>query len=343
MKPQHTALLGLPDELRRYGLNVVALDGWDTAQNAYLWTDRDGNRSYNTPPSGYMIHGSAGTRSVPVVRNRFGRWSSGNAWAGLDNGNGVLTTKPVPGSINRPTIYLTAAGPARWSAGYGYWPVMQQILNDIRPPLDAEGRDGIRAANRHLFSIENTHPNDGTLIDPDVYDHLVGLGVVLHNMFGWTERTVGHRSWTRRKPVDPWFIPGGLTAIQDDIQTVLKGQTMPTTFKIGTQNAAWEPQIWRLYELLGGVIDANKDSSQIATLMPWKADPPVGVKAVRRVDSQDFDVLGRFIGLTDTNVAKLKTVGLYSFGKELAALRERAYRRSGERRVGKGGRSGWSP
>ena len=248
---QHTALLGLPDELRAYGLNVVALDEWDTAQGAYKWTLEDKTSSYDSPPSGVMFHGTAGTRSVPVVRNWWGQWSKANAWVGLDDGDGTLYASAVIGKLNRPTIHLTSAGPARWSSGRGYWPVMQQVFNDIRPPLDAEGRDGLRAANRHLFNVENTHPNDGSLIDPDVYDHLVGLGAVLHDMFGWRERTIGHRSWTRRKPVDPWFVPGGLPALQDDIRTVLEGDIMP---------------LWQWHRLIDSLFTGRPDEFQ--------GDPP---------------------------------------------------------------------
>lgn len=228
MATRHTALLGLADELRGYGLNVVVLDGWEEAQGRYRWTLQDGSRSYDNPPSGVLFHGTAGTVSRPVVRTRLGRWSVANCWVGLDNGNGRLTSTRVAGSINRPTIYLTSAGPARYSAGYGYRPVLDDMYNDVRPLLDAQGRDGSTAANRYTFNVENTHPNDGSLIDSGVFDHLVGLGVVLHEMFGWMERTLGHRSWTRRKPVDPWFTPGGLIGLQDAIQQGLGGDIMPT-------------------------------------------------------------------------------------------------------------------
>jgi len=229
---QHTALLSLPDELRAYGLNVIAMDGWDTAQGRYRWTLEDGSKSYDNPPSGVLFHGTATNVSRPVVRNRYGVWSKANAWVGLDNGTGVLTSTRVVGSINRPTIYLTSAGPARWSAGRAYWPAMEQMFNDVRPPLDASGRDGWKAANRYAFSIENTHPNDGSPIDEDVFDLLVGVGVVLHEMSQgwddpWIERTLGHRTLTGRKPYDPWFTPGGLVALQDRIQYELGGQLMP--------------------------------------------------------------------------------------------------------------------
>jgi hypothetical protein len=310
---QHTALLGLPDELRRYGLNVVTLDGWDTAQGFYRWTLENGSKSYDNPPSGVMFHGTATSVSRPVVRTRLGRWSVANAWVGLDNGNGTLTSKPVTGSINRPTIYLTAAGPARYSAGYGYRPVLDMMFDDIRPPLDAQGRDGLKAANRFTFNVENTHPNDGSLIDEGVFDHLVGLGVVLHQMFGWTERTLGHRSWTRRKPVDPWFTPGGLPALQDAIQ----GDTMVTHYKIGERYAEYEEVSWLLFLLEGGTVDPNRNSSQIA--------PVLGKTDVRLVTDNDFDLIGQHTNMTSSTLTRLKADGLYRFGKEVAALREQSY------------------
>ncbi len=229
MKHQHTALLPLPDLLRGYGLNVVAMEGWDTAQGSYLWRRPDGTSTYATPPSGIIFHGTAGTVSRPVVRTRLGRWSVAGAWVGLDNGNGTLTSQPVVGSINRPTIYLTSAGPARYSAGRGDQDVLDMMYQDIRPPGDATKNSfPWRYANRYTFNVENTHPNDGSPIDADVFDTLVGLGVVLHNLSQewddpWTERTLGHRTFTPRKPVDPWFTPGGIVGLQDQIQIELGG------------------------------------------------------------------------------------------------------------------------
>ena len=316
MATQHTALLELPDLLRRYGLNVVAMDGWDTAQGFYRWRLPDGTKSYDNPPSGVLFHGTAGTVSRPVVRTRLGRWSVANAWVGLDNGNGTLTSKPVTGSINRPTIYLTSAGPARYSAGYGYRPVLDMMFDDIRPPLDAQGRDGLTAANRYTFNVENTHPNDGSLIDEGVFDHLVGLGVVLHDMFGWTERTLGHRSWTRRKPVDPWFTPGGLVALQDTIRDELGGD-MVTHFRIGQEYAGYEEVSWLLYMLEGGTVDPNLPSSQVSTLL--------GKTNVRLVTEADFNKIGRHTAMSPSTLVRFKADGLYRFGKEIAALREQSY------------------
>ena len=93
---------------------------------------------------------------------------------------------------------------------------------------------------------------------------------------------------------------------------------MFTHFFIGQTYAEWEPVSWWLYMLRGGVIDANGNSSQVQSLLPWKTN-------VRLVQAEDFDVIARLIGLTDENRAKMDTDGLYRWGKELASLRQKAY------------------
>ncbi len=317
MTRQHTALLRLPDELRAYGLNVVVMDGWDTAQGFYRWTLPDGSKSYDNPPSGVIFHGTATSVSRPVVRNRFGVWSKAGAWVGLDDGNGTLYSSQIPGKLNRPTIYLTSAGPARISAGYGYWPAIQDMFDDIRPPLDAEGRDGLKAANRFTFNVENTHENNGSPIDEGVFQHLAGLGVVLHRMFGWQERTLGHRSFTRRKPVDPWFTPGGLIGLQDEIQNDLQGGQVVTHFTIDGRFAEYEEVSWLLFLLGGGTVDPNRNSSQVG--------PVLGKTDVRLVTAGDFDLIATHTGMNAAARDGLDDDGLYRWGKEIAALREAAY------------------
>ena len=229
MGSQHTAMLEIPELCRRAGLNVVELDGWDTAQGDYKWTRENGNKSYSNAPSGFILHGSAGTVARPVVKDSRGKWSVAGAWTGLDDGTGRLTTMPQTGKLNRPTIYFCSSGPARYSAGYGYPPALEDMFDDIRPPLDARGSDSkTLAANRYTFNVENVHPNDGSAIDPGVWDHLLGLIVIMHDHFGWEERLLGHRSWTKRKPVDPWFVPGGLEGLQDAVQVALDNGLPPT-------------------------------------------------------------------------------------------------------------------
>ena len=81
---RHTALLGLPDVLRGFGLNVVVSDGWEEGQckgnDHYLWTDPQTKAgSHSNPPSGYMVHHSGAAEPTsatipPVGTSKAGAW-----------------------------------------------------------------------------------------------------------------------------------------------------------------------------------------------------------------------------------------------------------------------------
>lgn len=205
----HTALLPLPAMLTDLGLNVIALDGWDEAQGNYLWTDPDsGAQGYDRPPSGYMVHHSAGSQATPRVGGpgTGSDWSKANAWIGLDRGDGRLYQE----GGGDPSIWLVSAGPARISSGYGFKPAAwDYTFKDLRGPAHATGSDGGTALNRYAFNMETVHRGDGGPIDQGVWTHVVGLGVALHELFGWEDRTIGHTGWTKRK-IDPKWSLGGL-------------------------------------------------------------------------------------------------------------------------------------
>lgn len=220
---QHTALLELPDRLRAVGLAVVAMNGWDIAQGSYKWTTPNGRQSYTYPPLGFMVHHTGTTSTDPVVRTSNGTWSKANGWLGLERGGRLYSS-----GSGVPTLYLTASGPARVSSGYGYRPVLwDYVFNDLRAPWRAQGSDGSTAANRYMFNLETTHPGDYSALNQGVWDYIVRLGVVLHDMFGWQERTIGHQSWTTRK-IDPrWDSRDDcIIPIQDAIQAELGGSGM---------------------------------------------------------------------------------------------------------------------
>ncbi len=202
----HTALLDLPAHLTNLGLNVVALDGWDEAQGAYFWTDPfSGAQGFDRPPSGYMVHHTAGSAATPAVGPP---WSKANAWIGLDRGDGRLYQE----GAGVPLIVIVSSGPARTSSGYGFRPAAwDNTFQDRRAPAHASGSDSTPqvALNRYAFNVETVHRGDGSLIDAAVWHHVVGLGIALHEMFGWNERTLGHTSWTRRK-IDPRWSLGGM-------------------------------------------------------------------------------------------------------------------------------------
>ncbi len=198
MPPVHTSLLELPDILDRLGLNYMVEPDWEYGQGDYLWTTPDGHGSYDNPPSAYMVHHTAGTSATPPPADL----SKANAWVGLWDGLRLRSSGP-----GTPMIFLSTAGPCRTSSGYGYRPAAWDYsFQDRRAPVNAEGPDTDTALNRYAFNVETVHPGDGSAIDPGVWGHVVGLGVALHLMYGWEERTLGHLSWTGRK-IDPrWSV-----------------------------------------------------------------------------------------------------------------------------------------
>lgn len=94
------------------------------------------------------------------------------------------------------------------------------------------------------------------------------------------------------------------------------GDSMFTHYKVGAEYAEWESVSWWLYMINGGTIDPNANSSQIQSQLPWKTN-------VRLVQNEDFDLIASLIGSTERD--EWGQTGLYRFGKELAALRQRAY------------------
>ncbi len=223
---QHTALKDLPSILANMGFNVEVADGYLEGQGNYLWTDPDtGQGSYDGPPSGYMVHHTAGSAATPPPHDT----SKAGAWTGLKRGDRLYQEG---GGI--PTIYLATAGPARISSGYGYRPALWDFtFNDVRAPTRAQGGDGSTAGNRYTFNVETVHRGDGSALDRGVWDCNVGIGVALHELFGWTERTLGHLSWSQRK-IDPKWSVGlphdgadSIVDVQDEIARILGGGAAP--------------------------------------------------------------------------------------------------------------------
>ena len=198
---EHTAMLFLPDALRAAGINVIELDGWKTAQDAYYWTDiNSGAQSYSGEPTCYMVHHTAGSAATPVVKDGSGKWSVANCWAGLWRDGRLYQ---AGGGI--PTIVFTSAGPARISSGYGHGPTLHEVAADVRVPYKQAGSDTDMAANRYAWNVETVALGDGSAIDPGVQHALVVMGALLCDRFGWAPwRTIGHLTWTKRK-IDPFW------------------------------------------------------------------------------------------------------------------------------------------
>ncbi len=233
----HTALLDLPDVLDELGLNYVVTQGWEYGQGNYLWTTPDGMMAYHNPPSGYMVHHTATSGYTPPPVDT----SKANAWIGLLRDGRLYQT-----GGGTPTIVLSSAGPCRISSGYGYRPAAwDYTFNDLRAPLLAGGPDTDTALNRYVFNVEVIHRGDGGPLDVGVWNLTVGLGVALQQMFPWTERTLGHKSWSRRK-IDPnWSVglpnDGGACII--DIQDAIAATPADCVPDWYSYDEYWQPYI----------------------------------------------------------------------------------------------------
>ena len=233
---EFTALQDLPDVLEGMGLNVLVADDWLYGQGDYLWTDpHTGIQSYDGHPWAYMVHHSGSTAATPPPHDT----SKANAWGGLlrdgrlyQEGSGV------------PTIYLASAGPARTSSGYGYRPAAwDYTFREHRAPPHAQGPDGGTALNRYAFNIETVHAGDGSPIDSGVLGCVNGLGVALEEMFGLSEMTLGHTSWTKRK-IDPYWNGDSdcIIKVQDAVKSGNMEDDMEWSDIVsdGTWTQAWE-------------------------------------------------------------------------------------------------------
>ncbi|MCL1595086.1 MAG: hypothetical protein M3132_12110, partial [Actinomycetia bacterium] len=108
-----------------------------------------------------------------------------------------------------------------------------------------------------------------------------------------------------------------IVRIQDAVAELME-DPMFTHFKIGDEKAEWEPVIWFLFGIAGGTINANENSSQVQSLLPWKTN-------VRLVQAEDFGLVADLLELNDGERQRLVSGGLYRFGKEIAALEQVAY------------------
>ena len=263
MTCEHTALIDLPDALAAAGFNVQAnadwLDGQCSATSHYQWTDwYSQHASHSESPSCFMVHHTAGTVATPPATFN----SKANAWVGLMRDGRLYAT-----GGGEATIVLSSAGPCRTSSGYGWLPAFTDyLLNDLRPPWQAQGPDGDDALNRYAFNVETVHPGNGSALDDDVWRHVVGLGIALKELHGWrSERCLGHVSWTTRK-IDPKWSAGlphdGAQCIIDIQDAIREGGDM--TYK-GVYNVPDEP--WAR-----AVVDFGIESGIINTSDSYRDD-----------------------------------------------------------------------
>jgi len=299
------SILDLPQALIDAGVNVRFLDGWDRpAKPGYVWREDNGD------PAGHMHHHTASTSYVP---NR----TKANGYAGLSmDGSARLHQEDYGDGLYEPVYTIANAYPAPISSGAGD----RTVLERVRQGIEVVGRQGGDTrgwyGNTHYWNTEYVLNGTGAPLDRRVWDMMLTVCAVQNNLMGWTPYMhIGHGHHTRRK-VDLWA--GQFDNFDDTIINLREQMETHMHFHIGQTYPEWEPVSWWLYMLEGGVIDANGNSSQIQTVLPWKTD-------VRLVQSEDFDLIAELVGLSNPNRIALADTGLYRWGKELASLRQKAY------------------
>lgn len=99
------------------------------------------------------------------------------------------------------------------------------------------------------------------------------------------------------------------------------GEDMFTHYKIGQEYAEWEDISWLLFQLRGGTVNPNENSSQVSSHLPYKTN-------VKLVQVEDFDLIADFTSMSAPTAADFKADGMYRWGKEQAALKQYAWRDS---------------
>lgn len=306
-----TLLLDWPEALEAAGVTVRLLDGWDTpALPGYYW------REPNDEPAGMMHHHTATASYMP---NR----DKASAYAGLGrNSDGRLYQEDYGNGAMFPVFTIANAFPAPISSGYG----VRRVLEDyVKRDIEFNGRPGSDdsnprwAGNTHYVNIEWVLNGTGAPIDDRVWSMMVTVCDVTNDLYGWTPaRHIGHGHHTGRK-VDLW--DGRDTDYDHTIQRLRDdmGDDMAFThYKVGDDRPSWEEVLWFIYIIEGGTVDPNKWAlDQIRTELPWRND-------LTTVMVDDLDWIASFTGMSDTTRAKFLEGGLYRWGKELAAVRDRA-------------------
>jgi hypothetical protein len=100
-------------------------------------------------------------------------------------------------------------------------------------------------------------------------------------------------------------------------QLATKETTIEDVFKLGRSYQQYEEVSWLLFQGAGGVIDVNRNSTQI--------EPVLGKDDVRMVTPDDFHLLSELLDMNKKEEERLLEGGLYVFGKEIAALRSLVY------------------
>ena len=176
--------------LKAAGLNVEAIDGWQTRAAS----------SYSFEPVGIMLHhtaSNANSGNMPCKRL---------VLEGRKDLRGPLSQFTVGRNGD---IVLNAAGRCN-HAGRGMANRIEQLLADVEPPdhgqglYDAPKPGAYRSGNKHFVGFECENDGIGERWAPELIDSTVRACAVLCVLHDWNPltRVLMHREWTKRK-IDP--------------------------------------------------------------------------------------------------------------------------------------------
>lgn len=153
------------------------------------WTKHNRNhRGPWGPVNGVMIHHTAGTNSLELLRKGTPDLPGPLAHAHLSKGGRVT---------------MVSSGRAN-HAGAGSQAVYDRVVADL-PVHGKPGRDTVDG-NAHFYGIEIENLGNGRDLYPVAqYDAAVGWATAVCRHHGWTaDSVIGHKEWTGRK-IDPSF------------------------------------------------------------------------------------------------------------------------------------------
>ena len=286
------------------------MSGWDQAHKGgtYRW------RETPQDPAGAMWHHTATTQYTP---NR----DKASAYAGLSRDG---SDRLYQAGAGVPVYTLANAHPAPISSGAGVRTVLENYVKKDVPFVGrqtASDDSPTWYGNTHYWNTEVVLDGTGSPMDPGVWDMLITVGAVLNDVFGWTSaRHIGHGQHTRRK-IDLWngtYKDMAATIDAYRIAVDEQGDDMATVFKIGNKYPSYEEVTWLLFEAAGGTINVNKTAGD-------QLDPVLGKTDPTLVTDTDFEYLGGLLNMSDFQYGKLVDNGLFSLGKEVAALRSLVY------------------
>ncbi len=183
---------GIPSE------QIWELDGWKENQRSYYWTDIHTNRhnGYDGVANGHLNHHTASSSYVPYVKSSTGK-TKATAFLGVRDGNRLYQNR----LSGVPTIALTSAGPANYSAGSGVKDYIKK-LDASEAALKQLNRDDDPKfyGNRYVLNTEIVCDGVGGKINEDSWDLLMLYNAALSRLHDADEHWNGfHAGFTRRK------------------------------------------------------------------------------------------------------------------------------------------------